>query len=290
MKRPFLISPILVFTCVASAPAEVPDGAEAKAVGISLALLTDVAEVVPGRPFLAGVRMVTEPGYHTYWKAPGIVGFATAIEWVLPEGFTVGELRWPAPETVMMLEYKSRGYAEEALLFAEITPPETISGDQPVALAAKVSWMACERGCHPGHLGLRVELPVGDPASGGAVESPSRELFAAAAAAVPKDLALGGLGAVFDGGVLRIAFELPPETAAAELSFIPEVSLHDPNVPQQVAADANGNVVISLPVMEHALGSVPEVLSGLLHRPDGWPTLGGDRFGRVSVTVKRVDD
>ncbi len=289
MKRPFLITPVLVSTCLATAPTELPDGAEAKAVGISLALLTDVAEVVPGRPFLAGVRMTTEPGYHTYWKAPGIVGFPTAIEWLLPDGFTAGELRWPAPETVMMLEYKARGYADEALLFAEITPPETISGDQPVALAAKVSWMACERGCHPGHLGLRVELPLGDP-SGGAGESPSRGMFAAAAAAVPKDLELDGLGAVLDGGVLRITFELPPETAAADLSFIPEVSLHDPNVPQQVASGANGKTVISLPVMDHALESVPAVLSGLLHRPAGWPALGGDRFGRVTMTVGRAGD
>lgn len=277
---------VLLGSAALVAAAEEAATGEAKAVGIGFELLADVAAVAPGRPFRAGVRMVTEPGYHTYWKAPGIVGFPTAIEWELPDGFTAGELQWPAPEPVMMLDYKAHGYGGETLLFVEITPPPEFSEGASVNLAAKVSWMACARGCFPGHLGLAIDLPV-CAVSAEATASASAVHFAAAADSVPRDLALAELNGASVDGELQIRFALPAEAVdgADEISFIPEVNLHDPNVPHRVESDAAGNTVVILPVMEHARGSVPEVLVGLLHHPRGWQQLGGNRFGRVTVTI-----
>ena len=55
-------------------------------------------EPTTGRP--AGGAATAEPeGWHSYWKNPGDTGIPTEIDWQMPEGFHVGELRWPTPKT-----------------------------------------------------------------------------------------------------------------------------------------------------------------------------------------------
>lgn len=271
--RPLLLIALLLATASTQAPAS-------EEAGVAVEVLADVAAVVPGVPFRLGVRLTHQPGFHTYWQAPGIVGMATSIAWQLPEGFHAGPLQWPAPQDVKMLRYKAFGFESEVLLVAEITPPPTLPAGTPLKLTAHATWMACASTCHPGTRLVSLELPVG------ATPVPSnKEAFAAAAHAVPRELLLTGLQARLGAGELRLSFTLPPNIEATGLRFIPESNIYDPNTEQTLSTDAAGRCELSFPVMPLALDSVPATLTGLLVRPAGWPQLEGATFGRISVTL-----
>ena len=89
--------------------------------GLTVQLVTAITEITPGEPFLVGLILDTEEGFHTYWKGPGIVGVATNLEWNLPEGFSAGEIVWPAPERVDMLGINAHGY--NAVSYTHLTLP-----------------------------------------------------------------------------------------------------------------------------------------------------------------------
>src|SRR5437868_13004960 len=90
--RCFLIS-LLLFAALSGARAQTYQGREL----VQAKLLADVSAVVPGKPFTAGLLLHMVPNWHTYWKFPGDAGIATEIQWKLPDGWKVGEIRWPIP-------------------------------------------------------------------------------------------------------------------------------------------------------------------------------------------------
>ena len=122
--------------------------------------LANVSAIVPGEPFLVGVRLKMEPHWHTYWKYPGDAGIPTDIKWQLPEGWRVGDIQWPIPlkleEPGDILIY---GYHDEILLIQQVTPPKDLTGAS-ANLSAKVSWLVCEKICIPGDGTVKLSLPI----------------------------------------------------------------------------------------------------------------------------------
>src|SRR6476660_694655 len=122
--------------------------------------LANVSAIVPGEPFLVGVRLKMEPRWHTYWKYPGDAGIPTEIKWQLPEGWRVGDIQWPIPlkleEPGDILIY---GYHDEVLLIQQVTPPKDLTGAS-ANLSAKVSWLVCEKICIPGDGTVTLSLPI----------------------------------------------------------------------------------------------------------------------------------
>lgn len=125
-------------------------------------LVADVAEVQPGKPFWVGVFFQVEPGWHIYWKNPGDSGLATTVEFTLPEGFELDELKYPMPKRFDqpggIVGY---GYEDSLMLLAAITPPEDLP-QKPVKLSATASWLSCAEVCIPGQALLSLDLPVGE--------------------------------------------------------------------------------------------------------------------------------
>src|SRR5207248_322349 len=119
----------------------------------------NVNTVVPGEPFLVGVRLKMQPHWHTYWKYPGDAGIPTDIKWELPEGWRVGNIQWPIPlkleEPGDILIY---GYHDEVLLIQQITPAKNVT-NSTVKLSAKVNWLVCEKICIPGDAIVTLSLP-----------------------------------------------------------------------------------------------------------------------------------
>src|SRR5689334_12521666 len=64
---------------------------------IKATLLADVSAVRPGATFNVGVLLEIAPGWHVYWTNPGDSGLATEVKFQFPEGFKVGDLRYPTP-------------------------------------------------------------------------------------------------------------------------------------------------------------------------------------------------
>ena len=169
----------LLATC-GSAPAQFGEfGAKAGAVKTSI--VADTKAVEAGKPFTVGVRFEIKREWDIYWRFVGDIGLPTSVEWELPAGFKAGPLQWPVPKAHLapgdILNYV---YENEALLFAEITPPTAMPTD-PVAIKAKVAWQMCNAEmCVPGNADVALSLPVGSATPDNA------DLFAKWRAQIPK--------------------------------------------------------------------------------------------------------
>ncbi len=121
---------------------------------------TNVDAVVPGEPFLVGVRLRMETNWHTYWRYPGDAGIPTDIQWKLPRGWNAGPIQWPLPLKLNEPgDIQIYGYHDEVLLMQQITPAKNLTGAE-VKLGAKVSWLVCEKICIPGDGTVQISLPI----------------------------------------------------------------------------------------------------------------------------------
>jgi len=250
-------------------------------------LVADRTVIRAGEPFRLGLRIHHEPGWHTYWRQPGIVGVPTSFAWELPPGFSAGPLRWPTPERVKMAVLTAWGYERDVLLVCEIRPPADLASGTAMVLATKLAWMACGRSCHPGWGELSLRLPVA--AAGSGAPEPIPEAVAAwfgrADAETPRPLE-GWTASVttHQDGTHRLRLVPQPTSAsldpAAEwyfFSFTPHVHSDEP---QTVTLLPDGGVelrLLPLPIP----ADPTEALEGLIHCPAGIPGTGGQTFASV---------
>ena len=122
-------------------------------------LRADVKEIKPGTTFTVGVHFSIERPWHIYWKEPGDAGLPTKVSFVLPPGFSAGELQWPPHiEFLQPGNIKGYGYEGETFLKSSVTAPPVLEGRE-IALRAHVSWLACSDRCVPGKSDLQLNLP-----------------------------------------------------------------------------------------------------------------------------------
>lgn len=147
-------------------------------------IFTESATVAPGKPFTVALQMTPEPGWHTYWINPGDAGMATTIKWEMPEGFTAGEIQYPAPETIPFSGLVNYGYGHENALLVTITPPAQLPEGR-LNFTANAVWLVCDDEiCVPEEDKLSFTLTKGD----GAVDAASQAYFNAARAALPAEV------------------------------------------------------------------------------------------------------
>jgi DsbC/DsbD-like thiol-disulfide interchange protein len=217
---------------------------------VQASLIADTSAIEPDKPFRLGVLLKIKPGWHIYWKNPGESGFATTVDWVLPDpDMKAGETQYPVP---MVFEspgpVTSYGYEDEVLLVTMVTMPRSQAGEY--ALRAQAKWLMCSDRCIPGKAGLSLKLP-----SGRALPA-NQEIFTRYAALVPAepssvpDVVTSASKA---GNVLSAAVTVSPAGAllAGEdklprlrrVFFFPEkINGFDIDVPQVSAPDAKGKI------------------------------------------------
>ncbi|MBK8870984.1 MAG: thioredoxin family protein [Elusimicrobia bacterium] len=141
---------------------------------VTAQLVVEPSSIAAGVPVTVALKLVHAPGWHTYYKEPGDSGLPTKIDWVLPEGFSAGEILWPVPNRIELPPLVNFGYEGEAALLVVLTPPSDLSG-ATVTLRAKVSWLECKEECVPGKAELSVVVPVAT--SAGAPTADMAEFF-----------------------------------------------------------------------------------------------------------------
>jgi thiol:disulfide interchange protein DsbD len=119
-----------------------------------------VATIQPGASFWVVLHLRMQEGWHTYWKNPGDAGLPTAIRWVLPAGFTAGDIVWPYPQRLPVGPLMNYGYEGEVSLLTQVTAPADLPPDQFVTLQAHTTWVVCAELCMPGAATLELHLPV----------------------------------------------------------------------------------------------------------------------------------
>lgn len=146
-----------------------------------VALLADHAAVAPGQHFKAGLRIVHDRGWHTYWANSGDSGLPTRYDWTLPSGGRAGAIEWPLPERLLASGLTNFGYSDALLLPATITVPATARVGERFLATLRARWLICEEACIPDEKTLSIELPIE------AAPRPSEDdaEFKAVAASVP---------------------------------------------------------------------------------------------------------
>ena len=94
--------------------------------GLTLELVAAESAVVPGQSLSLGVVLRPDPGFHTYWRQPGLVGLTPSVEWTLPSGFQAGEMLWPEPERGIMAAYGVWCLKREVCLVTPIALPDSL--------------------------------------------------------------------------------------------------------------------------------------------------------------------
>ncbi len=243
-----------------------------------IGLVTDIRAITPGEPFTVALLIEHLPGYHTYWRGPGIVGVATRFDWSLPPGFTAGEVEWPPPQKVLMAGITAYGYHDRQLLLTRITPPERIADDE-ITLRARIAWMACSVSCNPGVDDFSLTLPVHRDSAAQEKDAALTAEFEAVRASVPPTAPESWEVTARSPAPDRIELDITlPELsgpAGEEISFFSYDMQVDSDEPQKTdvfAGEKEVRIRLHLVRPEVAPRS-PERLAGLLHRPSGWPGL-----------------
>ncbi len=261
--------------------------------GLKLALVPESSAIVPGATFRVGLLLQPEPGWHTYWKQPGIVGVPTQVDWQLPEGFTAGELEYPGPEPVLMFHIKAQGYRRAVLLQTQITAPADLKPGTEIVLRGRATWMCCGNTCHPGSQVLELQLPVAATAAPDPRWAPvferERQAYSRQSDAWQAQAEETGM---------QVTLTLRPASAAARalmadelagLRFYTEDGWINSDEDQKLELGPDGALRVALTRAEVFLGQgTPERLFGVLRRSGGW--LAGETWSclRIDPKIRRA--
>ena len=116
----------------------------------------------PGDTVMAGVRLRTSAGWHTYWRNSGDSGAATTIRWHLPEGVTAGPIEWPIPVTHTTGDLVTYGYDDDVVLLVPLRLGSNVLTGA-AKFSAKISWLECDVAtCVPGKADVEATLLIGE--------------------------------------------------------------------------------------------------------------------------------
>ncbi len=120
---------------------------------IAMSLQSDGAHVA--------IIMTPEPGWHGYWKNPGDAGVANQFDWTVPNGLTLGPLRYPVPERLVVSGLMNHVYTGEHTLFARWKVANSHPGMR-LPISVKGRWLACtDRICVPEEGSASGDITVG---------------------------------------------------------------------------------------------------------------------------------
>ena len=212
---------------------------------------------VPGGQVELAIFMHTRPGWHGYWLNPGDAGLPMKIDWQLPADASLGPLRFPVPDRLLVAGIVNYVYERDHAVLTRLHVPANASGVLPIRASAQ--WLACtDKICVPERGEFSLNLPIG---SGGASERPR---FDAWRRALPRPLASPATFA-FKGDRIDIAIPLPESVTVGQPYFFPvDDGPIDYAAPQSFRR--KGNVLIA--ELKRRRGD-PASLSGVLALGDG---------------------
>lgn len=177
---------------------------------IAARLIAETQTPAPGASFTIAIRMRPDPGWHGYWRNPGEAGLPGRFAWTLPEGVTIGELRYPVPQRLSISGIMNYVYEGEYALLADVTLDQSIAPGTAIPLRAEGDWLACtDEICVPESGSLALDLVAGDGEVADAMD------FDRFRARLPRPLDSEGRFAVA-GETLRLAIPFPAAATLAD--------------------------------------------------------------------------
>ncbi len=163
--------------------------------------IPETAKITPGQPFRTVIRMEIDKGWHTYWENPGEGGLPLSVKAELPEGWTLGEVQFPAPIAFTTGSLHGYGYEGEVHFPLTITPPTGSDATElPAGIVPIISWLTCnDQSCVPGKA---------EPT----LSAPQPELVAKAYAALPEEIPAATLSSAITGESITLTLTLPADS------------------------------------------------------------------------------
>ncbi|MCE7798561.1 thioredoxin family protein [Sphingobium sufflavum] len=246
-------------------------------------LVAESATPAPGSTVLLAIALRPKAGWHGYWVNPGDAGLGMDARWAVPAGASVGTLRYPAPQRLLVSGLMNHVYEGPYALLAELRLPPGAKAGQVVPVALDARWLACtDKICVPEQAKLSLSLTIGD----GAVTPDARQRFDGYRAALPRPLGSEAHYTV-QGNRLRIAIPYPAAAPVTAPWFYAETKDLVAYAAPQDARRVGDMLVIETGVapaarpsgaIEGVLTAGPGMALALTARPGPVPT-GGVRVG-----------
>lgn len=177
-------------------------------------------EVRPGwtRPdgtHIAALHLTLEPGWKTYWRAPGDAGIAPQFGWKGSRNIGEMSLVWPAPHVFDQNGLRSIGYKNQLVIPLKITPD---ASDRQIRIKGKIDLGVCKDICIPQTLKFDQQVDAG-------VSQPD-PVIAAAMASSPYSASEAGVTSAtcalsaIDGGLRLSATINMPHAGGTEFAVI----------------------------------------------------------------------
>lgn len=166
----------------------------------------------PGGETELAILMRTTPGWHGYWLNPGDAGLPMKVEWQLPKGWSIGELRYPVPQRLMIAGIENYVFENDYAVLTPLKIPAGATGAQRIF--AKLNYLACtDKTCVPEKAEVSIEVPLS-----GAIASDAR--FDEWRRALPRPLFTPGSFRI-DEATIALAIPLPTSVTLSNPYFFP---------------------------------------------------------------------
>ena len=117
-----------------------------------------IAGGTEGKYRKAGLEIVLDAGWKTYWKVPGDAGIPPQIDASGSNNLKEMQIKWPVPSRFTVGGSQMLGY-KDAIVFPLLVEPE--NPDRPVELAISANVGLCADLCVPLSADLSLTLPPG---------------------------------------------------------------------------------------------------------------------------------
>lgn len=111
-------------------------------------ILVDSYSLEEARIIPIGILIELDDDWHIYWRNPGDSGMPTTIDFDLPDGLSLSEIKWPVPTAFEYDGLASFGYKKHVLLLADLFLPEYFIVS-PVEITAILKSLICKDVCIP---------------------------------------------------------------------------------------------------------------------------------------------
>lgn len=186
---------------------------------IAVSLQAESARAIAGRPVALAFVMNPEPGWHGYWLNPGDAGKPIEPEWTLPKGATVGPLRYPVPQTLLISGLMNNVYEGSYAVLTELHVPRGLAPGTRLPIRVHLEWLACtDTICVPEQGDLSLDMVIA-PDQTGAPEN--RDRFDGYRMKLPRPLGGEALYAADGAGGLRLSIPYPAAAPLDAPHFFP---------------------------------------------------------------------
>ncbi|MFO0837768.1 MAG: protein-disulfide reductase DsbD family protein [Phycisphaerae bacterium] len=134
--------------------------ADVKSPKFSAALVPAAAAIQPGGTLDLAIALDIEKPWHIYYPILLDTGYATTVDFALPDGLAVDEIRFPTPKLETVLEAELLALDGKPVLMTRLTAAKTVQSGATLEIRAEIKALACIEACVPVEAVASLRLPV----------------------------------------------------------------------------------------------------------------------------------